>query len=107
TGHGSGANRGGWGVWVCVGPELLACVRCGFRRTLRVGARRVCFQCRSNWVVAQPSEAAERPGPPPLQMEVAWPFTAAEVLRLRIYRAAVRAGFYSDATGVVLWRMGG
>jgi hypothetical protein len=48
-----------------------------------------CFNCHQQWdgqrsvadVVAEP---------------LLYPFTAAELARLSIYRAAIRAGFYSD-----------
>jgi hypothetical protein len=77
-------------------PEPIACLNCGFSRTLRVGSKRVCFQCRFNW---------------PLKLSPAVPaattlvanegasfhsFTSAELVRLGIYRNAVQAGFYTD-----------
>jgi hypothetical protein len=87
---------------VQVDPE--ACVWCGFPRTLRVGVRRVCFQCRSAWFITPPP----RPTPTPVeaQLESAggeeeprWCFTDPELGRLRVYRAAMRAGFYTDLVG--------
>ena len=72
------------------------CPRCGIKRTAWLGEwGSFCFNCRLRWgdrsevarPPALPSMAA--PQPPP------W-FGPAEVVRLAVYRAAVRAGFYTD-----------
>jgi hypothetical protein len=78
-------------------PELIACLSCGFPRTLRVGTKRVCFQCRFNWTLEQ-----TRPAPVTVSVaaaELARPhsFTSSELARLQIYRAAIQAGFYTDS----------
>jgi hypothetical protein len=57
------------------------CPRCQNQRTARFGAVRFCFNCRS-----QPKVGAR----------IAYPFTTAELARLHAYRAAIRAGLYSD-----------
>jgi hypothetical protein len=68
-----------------------ACPRCANRRTVRVGslARLFCFNCRHAWAAAD---------------SIQFPFTPAELQRLKAYRAAVRAGFFTDEieTGVTL-----
>jgi hypothetical protein len=63
-----------------------ACPRCANRRTVRLGqGSSLCFNCRYHW------------DPEPVElMPAGWSFDAAERSRLVIYRAAVRAGFYSD-----------
>ena len=76
-------------------PEPIACKRCSFPRTLRVGHMRVCFQCRYSWHAAgggalQPAMAELIPAP-------SYVFNAEELKRLHAYRLAVLAGFYSDA----------
>jgi hypothetical protein len=59
------------------------CPRCANRRTVLIGTRTAfCFNCRSQLGPFVPE----------------YPFTARELVRLRWYRAAVRAGFYTDAT---------
>jgi hypothetical protein len=61
-----------------------ACPRCANRRTVRLGQdKSVCFNCRYQWQ----AERVPAPG---------WAFTDVEQARLAIYRAAVRAGFYTD-----------
>ena len=81
-------------------PEPIACLRCTFPRTLRIGDRRVCFQCRYSWErhAARPAsaEAVLVPVSGPIG---GYAFTLDELRRLAVYRAAVRAGFYTDALG--------
>ena len=81
-------------------PEPIACLRCAFPRTLRIGDRRVCFQCRYSWArrLARPApgEAVRVPVSGPIGD---YAFTLDELRRLAVYRAAVRAGFYTDALG--------
>jgi hypothetical protein len=76
-------------------PEPIICLRCAFPRTVRLGPRRVCFQCRYSWFTKTPVAVAavrvffaERAD--------GYPFTAEELARLRIYRLAVQARFFSD-----------
>jgi hypothetical protein len=66
------------------------CPRCRRVRTVRFGATSFCFNCRLP-VAASRSTGAPAPTP-----ENSFAFSAAELARLRDYRAAVRAGFYSD-----------
>lgn len=69
------------------------CPRCAIRRTVRIARASFCFNCRLHWgsQSGNVSAAAFEPRPEP-----AYVFTAPETLRLEIYRAAVRAGFYTD-----------
>jgi hypothetical protein len=72
------------------------CPRCAIRRTVRLAAGGCfCFNCRLQWSTrqiagAQPVARTTTP------MLAARPLTVAERARMAIYRAAVRAGFYSD-----------
>jgi hypothetical protein len=68
--------------------EQRVCPRCGIRRTLRQlrSTTAVCFNCHHQWDAFSPETEAE----------VANAFTAEEYVRLAAYRAAVRAGFYTD-----------
>jgi hypothetical protein len=70
-----------------------ACPRCAHRRTVRVGnsARLFCFNCRHAWA-ASDEHILQAPWPA-LDSYV---FQPAELARLRMYRAAVRAGFFTD-----------
>jgi hypothetical protein len=69
-----------------------ACPRCAQPRTVRVGLSStfVCFNCRQLWSGLQPESVAEAAAP------FDYPFTGTEVRRLHVYRAAVRAAFYTD-----------
>lgn len=61
--------------------ERRPCARCRNRRTVRFGATSFCFNCRAHrdaWT------------------DEGYPFTDTELARLHVYRAAVRAGFYTD-----------
>jgi hypothetical protein len=71
-------------------PEPIVCLRCAFPLTVRLGARRVCFQCRFSWFLA-----ASKPVTTPEKVD-AYPFTPQELARLQIYRLAVQARFFSD-----------
>jgi hypothetical protein len=77
-------------------PEPIVCLRCAFPRTVRLGGARVCFQCRYSW--STPASAAVAPLRAVLVEQIdRYPFTAEELARLRIYRCAVQARFFSDA----------
>ena len=71
------------------------CPRCAIRRTARVGtdARSFCFNCRYRWDPRMPSSVE------PIRFLAETIFSADELTRLRVYRRAVRAGFYSDGIG--------
>jgi hypothetical protein len=57
------------------------CPRCANKRTASMGSHgSICFNCRHKW---EPTRTYAG-------------FTAPELARLEIYRAAVRAGFYTD-----------
>jgi hypothetical protein len=76
--------------------EEQSCPRCANRRTVRVAdGSSFCFNCRLQWSVqdAAGGPAARGAAASGRQPE---PFGLAEQARLTIYRAAVRAGFYSD-----------
>jgi hypothetical protein len=60
--------------------QPIACIRCSNPGTLGVGQTHVCVECGSTWDGQPPLDAA----------------ALAQLQRLRIYRAAVRAGLYSD-----------
>jgi hypothetical protein len=76
--------------------QELSCPRCTIRRTMGLAnGNSFCFNCRFQWPT-QPvagDHAARAMIAPPQPSE---PFGVAEQARLAIYRAAVRAGFYSD-----------
>jgi hypothetical protein len=63
-----------------------ACPRCATKRTVRIGtsATSFCFNCRTRWS----GGSVASPARPVLE--------AAVQRRWEIYRAAVRAGFYTD-----------
>jgi hypothetical protein len=61
------------------------CPRCSNLRTARFGVVSYCFNCRTQW--NDPTDAAG---------ETDYPFSPEELGRMRVYRAAVRAGFYTD-----------
>ena len=65
------------------------CPRCSNLRTARFGTASYCFNCRLQWSGDALLDAADEP-------QASYPFTAAELVRLRMYRAAVRVGFYTD-----------
>jgi hypothetical protein len=73
--------------------EETRCPRCGIRRLGKFPPwGKYCFNCRLRLTDA-------RTGLPPntaAAVEPAYPFTQAERLRLERYRAAIRAGLYSD-----------
>ena len=77
-------------------PEPIACLNCGFARTLRVGSKRVCFQCRFNWPLKLPQQVPAAATLVADEGASFHSFTSAELARLGIYRAAVQAGFYTD-----------
>jgi hypothetical protein len=72
--------------------EERRCPRCGNRRTARVGTwGLICFNCRLHLDAAWPGVPGESCPEPATHS-----FTPAELARLERYRAAVRAGLYSD-----------
>jgi DNA-directed RNA polymerase subunit RPC12/RpoP len=76
------------------------CPNCGNRRTVRVTARRyVCFHCKQHWERERTPTPSPAPAPEPVVVAnlPLGPFTVAEIERLLVYRAAVQAGFYTDA----------
>ncbi len=77
-------------------PEPIACLRCTFPRTLRVGEMRVCFQCRFSWRARMGTAPRVEPvlG---VRATPGYSFSTAELARLKVYRLAVLAGFYSDS----------
>ena len=76
--------------------ERWPCPRCGNRRTqLWAAGRYHCFNCKHQWqLVSRRSEPARN-------TELTTVFTPDELQRLRIYRAAVQAGFYTDSLNVL------
>jgi hypothetical protein len=56
----------------------------------------VCFQCRYNWLAHQASAAAGPARAAVIEDKQAYRFTPEELARLRIYRRAVQARFFSD-----------
>jgi ribosomal protein L37AE/L43A len=68
------------------------CPRCAIRRTARLGqGTSFCFNCRLKWPT-RAAPVAQRVGTPlPHQM-----LGPADLARMAVYRAAVRAGFNSD-----------
>jgi len=70
-----------------------ACPYCRHHRTVQVAnsTSAHCFNCHRAWVTSE--SAARTPADEP-QSEFS--FTREEQERLRIYRAAIRAGLYSD-----------
>ena len=77
-------------------PEPIACLRCGFPRTVRFRDAHVCFQCRFSWPLDQHTARPQPPGAVSAEPVPAYAFTPPELQRLRAYRAAVHAGFYAD-----------
>ena len=69
------------------------CPRCAIRRTVSIGSALFCSNCRLHWCSQWGKALGATVEPRP---EPSYPFTAAETARLRIYRAAIHAGFYSD-----------
>jgi hypothetical protein len=85
--------------------ELKACPRCGNARTVRLRRElSLCVNCKLQW-----SPRAGPAGPDAIaararvsrvtdhRTPLAYPFTPRELRRLTHYRAAVAAGFYTDA----------
>jgi hypothetical protein len=72
--------------------QLRHCPRCAIRRTVRVGSdvRSFCFNCRYRWDPRTPGSIE------PVRVAAEAIFTPDELARLRVYRRAVQAGFYSD-----------
>jgi hypothetical protein len=72
-----------------------ACPRCGIRRTARLAygtsGTSFCFNCRLQWPTRE--APVSHPVGTPSPQHVLGPDALA---RLAVYRAAVRAGFYSD-----------
>jgi hypothetical protein len=76
------------------------CPSCQFPNTARMAdGVAVCFNCRATWDPNDPEgslkaprqrAAAPAPEPPP------YAFTPLQLARLRVYREAVRVGFYNE-----------
>jgi hypothetical protein len=66
--------------------EERVCPRCQILRTVRFGRTLFCFNCR--W-----SSEAATVAPAPSD---SYAFSPEDLARLRVYRAAVRHGFYTD-----------
>ena len=66
------------------------CPRCKIKRTVRLPRpnSNYCFNCRYLWKADGSSVEVEE--------SVSYSFEPAELARLEIYRAAVRAGFYNE-----------
>jgi hypothetical protein len=76
--------------------EEQSCPRCANRRTVRVAdGSSFCFNCRLQWPAHDAAGGDARRGMAALGPQPG-SFGLAEQARLTIYRAAVRAGFYSD-----------
>src|SRR5918911_431890 len=68
------------------------CPRCAIHRTVRLGhGTSFCFNCRLQWATRE-APAPQSIGTPSSQHALG----PAELARLAVYRAAVRAGFYTD-----------
>ena len=65
------------------------CPRCSNLRTARFGTAAYCFNCRLQWSSNSILDATN-------EAQARYPFTPAELVRLQVYRAAVRVGFYTD-----------
>jgi hypothetical protein len=65
------------------------CPRCSNLRTVRFSSNSYCFNCRLLWSGDSFIDGADEPA-------ASYPFTESELVRLRVYRAAVRAGFYTE-----------
>ena len=69
-----------------------ACPRCAIRRTARLAyGTSFCFHCRLQWPTQAAAVLHGVGAPSPCQV-----LAPGELARLAAYRAAVRAGFYSD-----------
>jgi hypothetical protein len=62
--------------------ESITCLRCGSPTTLGLGQTHLCLRCGSQWT--------NQPTP---HLDV---FDQTQLERLRVYRAAIRAGLYSE-----------
>jgi hypothetical protein len=69
--------------------QVQPCPRCAIRRTVRLAGSSFCHNCHLQWCGALGAAFLPR-------MKPAYSFAAQETVRLTIYRAAVRAGFYND-----------
>jgi hypothetical protein len=77
------------------------CPSCRFPTTARMAdGVAVCFNCRATWDPNDPEGSLKAPGAPAAAAPEPPPyvFTPAQLERLRVYRAAVRAGFYNEGT---------
>ena len=71
------------------------CPRCGIRRTADLQNWGLfCFNCRLRWCSSTP--AAEAAAFQVVSLEPPHPFGPHELLRLERYRAAIRAGLFTD-----------
>ena len=82
--------------------EHRPCPSCGIPNTARMtDGVALCFNCRASWDPGDPEgtlRPANRPRavPPPAAPEPPYAFTARQIERLRVYRAAVTAGYYNE-----------
>lgn len=82
--------------------EFRPCPRCRNLRSVRIDRTlhlSHCFNCGCQWSDQDPLGSRQRSGVSSAERHVpseAFPFTDAELKRLRAYRAAVRAGLFSD-----------
>jgi len=77
------------------------CPRCAIKRTVRYNAASFCFNCRLTWSgIPDPADLPGRRAIVALAAaagsESTYAFSAPEVARLKIYRAAVQAHFFND-----------
>jgi hypothetical protein len=72
--------------------ECLPCPQCGFRRVVQRGPRAyVCFQCRHSWSEEIPAARRELAAG-----DLLVNFSIDQRALLNAYRAAIRAGLYTD-----------
>ena len=82
--------------------EHRPCPSCGIPATARMTEGvALCFNCRASWNPGDPEgtlQPADRlgAGRPPAPPERPYAFTALQIERLRVYRAAVTAGYYNE-----------
>jgi hypothetical protein len=86
THTGGDHQKGASDVHGCV-IEHRPCPRCDNRRTARFGTTSFCFNCRSRVSDDIDLITAE---------DMSYEFTSEELLRLVMYRDAIRAGLYTD-----------
>jgi hypothetical protein len=80
-------------------PQQSNCPHCGIKRTLRMGfsGTSICMNCRARWGTNSSTSSEPASNQPAVETQQTFPFSPAELARLRVYRRAVAAGFYTDA----------